>query len=98
MQQPEPEKIWNLRHHPVVNSNKPGKVRRVENIAAKFKGQSLISNFITGPNLLNNLVGILLRFCENPVATLSDIERMYMQVAIRPEDQSALRLLWGSPD
>ena len=30
MQQPEPEKIWYLPHHPVVNPNKPGKVRRVK--------------------------------------------------------------------
>ena len=38
MQQPKPEKIWYLPHHPVFNPNKPGKVRRVGNAAAKFKG------------------------------------------------------------
>ena len=37
MQQPEPEKIRYLPHHPVVNPNKPGKVRRVANAAAKFR-------------------------------------------------------------
>ena len=79
MQQPEPEKIWYLPHDPVVNPNKPGKVRRVANAAAKFRGQSLNSNLITGPDLLNNLVGILLRFRENPVAILSDIEGMFMR-------------------
>ena len=93
MQQPETEKIWYLSHHTVVNPNKPGKVRRVANAAAKFKGQSLNSNLITGPNLLNKLVGIFLRFCKNPVAILSDIEGVFMQIAIRHEDQSALRLL-----
>ena len=86
MQQPEPKKNWYLPHHPVVNPNKPGKVCRVANAAAKFKGQSLNSNLITGPDLLNNLVGILLRFHENPVAILSDIESMFMQIAIRHED------------
>ena len=54
MQQPEPEKIWYLPHHPVFNPNKPGKVRRVANAADKFKGQSLNSNLMTGPDLLNN--------------------------------------------
>ena len=98
MQQPEPEKIWYLPHHPVVNPNKPGKVRRVANAAARFRGQSLNSNLITGPDLLNNLVGILLRFRENPVAILSDIEGMFMQIAIRHEDQSALRFLWPNEE
>ncbi|XP_075247137.1 uncharacterized protein LOC142340448 [Convolutriloba macropyga] len=98
MQQPEPEKIWYLPHHPVVNPNKPGKVRRVANAAAKFRGQSLNSNLITGPDSLNNLVGILLRFRENPVAILSDVEGMFMQIAIRHEDQSALRFLWPNEE
>ena len=93
-QQPEPEKIWYVPHQPVVNPNKHGRVRRVANVAAKFRGQSLNSNLIKGPDLLNNWVEILLRFRENPVAILSDIEGMFMQIAIRHEDQSALRFLW----
>ena len=47
MQQPEPEKFWYMPHHPGLNSNKPGKVHRVANAAAKFGGQSLNSNLIT---------------------------------------------------
>ena len=69
-------------------------MRRVANAAAKFRGQSSNSNLITGPDFLNNLVGILLRFRENSVAILSDIEGMFMQIAIRHEDQFALRFLW----
>ena len=98
MQQPEPEKIWYLPHHPVVNPNKPGKVRRVSNAAAKFKGQSLNSNLNTGPDLLNNLVGILQRFRENPVAIISDIEDMFKQIAIRHEEHYALRFLWPNEE
>ena len=98
MQQPEPEKIWYFPHHPVVNPNKPGKFRRVASAAAKFRGQSLNSNLITVPDLLNNLVGILLRFHENPVAILSDIEGMFMQIALTYEDQSALRFLWPNEE
>ena len=82
----------------MVNPNKPGKVRRVANAAAKFRGQSLNSILITRPDLLNNLVGILLSFRENPVAILSDIEGMLMQIAIRHEDQSALRFLWPNEE
>ena len=94
MQAPPPESIWYLPHHPVTNPNKPGKVRRVANAASQFRGESLNSNLLTGPDLLNNLVGVLLRFIEHPVAVLSDIEGMFMQIAVRQEDQSALRFLW----
>ena len=34
---------WYLPHHPVLNPNKPGKVRRLLNGAAKFHGKSLNS-------------------------------------------------------
>ena len=70
MQAPPPESIWYLPNHPVTNPNKPGKVRRVANAASKFRGESLNSNPLTGPNLLNNLVGVLLRLRERPVAVL----------------------------
>ena len=94
MQAPPPESIWYLPHHPVTNPNKPGNVRRVANAASKFRGESLNSNLLTGPDLLNNLVGVLLRFREHPVAVFSDIEGMFMQIAVTQEDQSALRFLW----
>ena len=94
MQAPPPESIWYLPHHPITNPNKPGKVRRVANAASNFRGESLNSNLLTGPDLLNNLVGVLLRFREHPVVVLSDIDGMFMQIAVRQVDQSALRFLW----
>ena len=94
MQAPPPESIWYLPHHPVTNPNKPGKVRRVANTASMFRGESLISKPLSGPDLLNNLVGVLLRFREHPVNVLSDIEGMFIQIAVRQEDQSAPRFLW----
>ena len=93
LQAPPPESIWFLPHHPVTNPNKPGKVRRVANAASKFRGESLNSILLTGPDLLNTLVQILLRFREHPFAGLSDIEGMFMQIAVRQQDQSALRFL-----
>ena len=96
MQDPQPDRIWYLPHHPVENINKPGKIRRVANAASKFRGQSLNSNLLTGPDFLNNLLGVLMRFREHPVAVLADIEGMLMQIAIHQIDQSALRFLWSA--
>ena len=95
MTEPAPEKIWYLPQHLVQNPNKPGKIRPVANAASKYRGQSLNSNLLTGPDLLNSLLGILLRFREHPVAILADIESMFMQIAVKQEDQSALRFFWS---
>ena len=84
---------WYLPHHPVVNPNKPGKVRRVLNGAAKFHGASLKS-LLTGPDLLQNLIYVLLRFRQHPFAVSADIEGMFLQVEVLPCDQPSLRFLW----
>ena len=46
---------WCLPHHPVVNRNKPGKLRRVLNGASKFHGTSLNKSLLVGPDLLQTL-------------------------------------------
>ena len=84
---------WYLPHHPFVNPKKPGKVRRVCDAAAKFQGSSLNSHLLSGPDLLNNLVGIFMRFREEKVALSGDIKAMFNQVAVPEADQSALRFL-----
>ena len=55
------EREWYLPHHPVVSPNKPGNVRRVLNGAAIFNGASLNKSLLTGPDLLQNLIYVLLR-------------------------------------
>ena len=88
------DKEWYLPHHPVLNPNKPGKVRRVLNGAAKFHGASLIKSLLTGPDLLQNLIYVLLRFRQHPYAVSTDIEGMFLQVGVLPSDQPSLRFLW----
>ena len=67
------EKQWYLPHHPVLNSNKPGKVRRVCDAACRYQGSSLNDHLIAGPDLLNSLTGILMRFREGKIALSADI-------------------------
>ena len=57
-------KQWSLPQHPVRNPNKPNKVRIVMDAAAKHDGVSMNEKLHTGPDLLNSLVGVLLRFRE----------------------------------
>ena len=56
------DREWYLPHHPVLNSNKPGKVRRVLNGASKCHGAYLNKSLLVGPDLLQNLIFVLLRF------------------------------------
>ena len=84
--------LWYLPHHPVLN--KPGKTRVVFDCAAKYGGTSLNDQLLTGPDLTNSIVGVLMRFREERVALLADIECMFHQVRVPPDDQDAFRFLW----
>ena len=85
---------WYLPHHPVINPNKPGKVRRVLNGAAKFHGSLLNKALLVGPDLLQNLLAVLMRFHQHQHAVSTDIEGMFLQVGVIRIDQLSLRFLW----
>ena len=87
-------KEWYLPHHPVLNPNKPGTVRRVLHGAAKFHGASLNNSLITGPDLLQNLIYVLLRFPQHPYAVSADIDGMFLKVGVVPSDQPSGGFLW----
>ncbi|XP_045213227.2 uncharacterized protein LOC123564038 [Mercenaria mercenaria] len=90
----ETGKVWYLPHHPVINPKKPGKVRIVFDCAAKYRGTSLNDNILQGPDFMNSIVGVLIRFREEPVALVADIEAMFHQVKVQDSDRNSLRFLW----
>ena len=47
---------------------------------AEFDGRSLNKELLTGPDLRNQVVGVLTRFRQNSIAFMVDIEAMYYQV------------------
>ena len=85
---------WFLPHHPVMNPNKPDKVRIVFDCASHCCGVSLNDLLMQGPQLMNNLVGVLTRFRLENIALVADIEAMFHQVMVAPEDRDALQFLW----
>ena len=87
-------RTWYMPTHPVFNVNKPGKVRVVNDAAAMYNGTSLNNSLITGPDLLNSLVGVLMRFRVGTIAIVADIEAMFHQVLVDSEDADSLRFLW----
>ncbi|XP_022795007.1 uncharacterized protein LOC111333648 [Stylophora pistillata] len=91
-------KTWYLPHHVVVNQNKPRKVRVFFDAASKFDGVSLNNKLLIGPDLLNSLVGVLMRFRTGRIGVMADMEQMFHQVKVCEEDRDSLRFLWRDLD
>ena len=87
--------IHYVSHHAVIRPEKKSTpVRIVFNSSSSYHGHTLNDYWYKGPDLLNNLFGVLLRFRENAVAVCGDISKMYHRVLIPLEDQHVHRYLW----
>ena len=85
---------WFLPHHGVYKRSNPEKCRVVFDCAAQYKGVSLNDVILQGPNFLNNLSGVLIRFRKEPVAVIGDIKLMFHQCFVMEQDRRFLRFLW----
>ena len=80
--------IFYLSHHEVIKPDSESTpCRIVFNSSANFKGHILNDYWAKGPDLLNNLLGILIRFRENSIALTGDMKKMYHAVKITEQDQ-----------
>lgn len=89
---------WLLPHFGVFHPKKPGKIRVVFDGSAKFKGQSINDHLLQGPDLMNTLLGILLRFRAKNIAIMCDIEKMFHQFRVVEADRDYFRFMWGDTD
>ena len=85
---------WYIPHHGIYHPHKPGKIRVVFDCSARYQGKSLNDLLLNGPNLTNNLFGVLLRFRQERIALMADIESMFYQVRVADADCTYLRFLW----
>ncbi|XP_057686666.1 uncharacterized protein LOC130912537 [Corythoichthys intestinalis] len=85
---------WYIPHHGIYHPQKPNKLRVVFDASAKYKGNSLNDHLLSGPDLPNNLNGILIRFRRHQVALLCDIEKMFHQFHVYDGDRDYFRFLW----
>ena len=85
--------VWYVPHHPVLNPDKPGKMRIIYDCAAQSHGISLNENLMKGPDYVNFLVEVLLRFCAGKIAVVSDIKQIFYQVRCHSDYRDVLRFL-----
>ena len=84
-----------IAHHEVLRPDKKSTpVRIVFNSSSVYQGHRLNDYWFKGPDLLNGLFGVVLRFRENRVAVSGDISKMYHRILIPLEDQHVHRFLW----
>jgi hypothetical protein len=77
-----------------IDKKKYPKYRVCQDGAAKVKGRSLNDELLAGPDLLNRLVGVLLRFRQNPIAVPSDVKVFFHQIYVNEEDSAVFRFFW----
>ncbi|KMQ89434.1 gag-pol polyprotein precursor [Lasius niger] len=85
-----------LPHHGVLReSSTTTKLRVVFNGSQRTRsGESLNAQLLVGANLLPSLADVLLRWRWHRYAIVADIEKMYCQILIHPNNWDFQRVLW----
>ena len=88
-----------ISHHEVLKKDSVSTpCRIVFNSSAKHNGYSLNDYWAKGPDVINNMLGILLRFREGQFALAGDIRKMYHSVYLSTLDSHTHRFLWRDLD
>jgi len=93
---PEPSHVYYLPHHGVIKeSSLTTKLRVVFNGSSKTSsGISLNDILFTGPKLQTDLFDVLIWFRQFNYVFMADMEKMYRQIRVHPDDGKFQRILW----
>lgn len=84
-----------LSHHGVMReASSSTKLRVVFNGSANIGNASLNKHLMVGPNLLPALDDILMRWRTHRYVLAADIEKIYRQILVDPEDRDMQRIIW----
>ena len=90
---PPPGRSWYLPHFATYHNTKRT-IRVVFDSSCEFEGVSLNKVLLPGPDLMNNLIGVLMRFRKENIAVMCDIEQMFHSFYVDPPHRDFLRFLW----
>jgi hypothetical protein len=85
-----------LPHRPVVKeASSTTKIRPVFDASAKEVGSPSLNDCLEeGPNLIELIPAVLLRFRERRVGVSADIKKAFLQISVHLVDRDYLRFLW----
>lgn len=85
-----------LPHRPVVKKESvTTKIRPVFDASAHEKGKPSLNHCLEkGPNLIELIPSMLLRFRENKIGVVSDIKKAFLQISIDERDRNFVKFLW----
>ncbi|KAM9302159.1 protein-glucosylgalactosylhydroxylysine glucosidase [Gastrophryne carolinensis] len=84
---------WYLPMFGVYHPHKPDQ-RVVFDSSAQHEGASLNDVLLSGPDLSNTLLGVLLCFRKEPIAFTEDVQQMFYCFLVREDHRDYLRFLW----
>ncbi len=87
--------VWYISHLIAPNPHSvTTPVRLVWNSSQKYKGQSLNDLLMKGPDVLNSIRAVLLKFRQGSYAALGDVRKMYNSVWLEEREVHLHRFLW----
>ena len=95
-----PNEGYYLPHHAVVKeTSSTTKIRVVFDGSAKSSTNvSLKETLSVGPKIQDDLIPIIIRFSSHRYVIKADIEKMFRQVLVHPEDRIYQKILWREND
>ena len=94
-QQVQQGKTWFIPYRGVYHPSKPGKIRVGFDCSTEYNGVSINKKLMSGSNLTNQIISILVKFRKDFVAVMADIEAMLYQVFETDQHRNLLIFLWS---
>ncbi|XP_035216781.1 uncharacterized protein LOC118190213 [Stegodyphus dumicola] len=85
-----------LTHRGIFKGNSTMKVRPVFDASCRRKNSLSLKDCLeTGPNLIEKIPPLLMRFRQKEIGVVSDIKKPpFLQISVAKEDQDFLRFIW----
>lgn len=84
-----------LPHRHVIKENSTTRIRPVFDASAHAKGCPSLNQCVEkGQNLFDLIPTVLIRFRENKIGVIADIEKAFLQISVSEKDRNYLRFLW----
>ncbi|GFS81484.1 transposon Tf2-6 polyprotein [Trichonephila clavipes] len=84
-----------LPHIGIFKKNSTATVRPVIETSCRVKNVPSLNDCLEkGPNLIEQIPSLLMKFCLNAIGVISNIKKAFLQISVAEKDQDFLSFLW----